>query len=119
MENNSSRGNGGLGSSTAEVAVGGRARRGVRAPTPPREGTEEEQRQVLWMVFSGGRCVRADLVALTDAIELEIFAGTTLRRVLRFLRDTGARNYAARLHTKLNGRGFRERRQSERVFWRR
>src|SRR6185436_21049150 len=57
-------------------------RRVIRATTPPRSGTEEEQRQVLWMVFSEGRCVRADLVALTDAIELEIFAGTTLRRVL-------------------------------------
>jgi hypothetical protein len=92
-------------------------RRVIRAPTPPRSGTKEEQRQVLWMVFSEGRCVRADLVAMTDAVELEIFAGTDLRRVLRFLRDSGARNYAARLRTKLDGWGFRERRKTERVFW--
>jgi hypothetical protein len=103
-------------------AVGGKAQAeeqppAIRAPTPPRGASQEEQRQVLWMVFCEGKCVRADLVALTDAIELEVFAGSELRRVLRFLRDTGARNYATRLLTKLNGRGFRERRQSGRGFW--
>jgi len=69
------------------------------------------------MVFSSGRCVRADLVALTDAVELEIFAGFRLRRILRFLRDAGARNYAERLRAKLTGRGFRERRVLERGYW--
>jgi len=105
------------GAGKAQVAPPPSSRRTVRAPTPPRGGPAEEQRQVLWMVFSAGRCVRTDIVALTDAVELEIFAGTELRRVLRFLRDTGARNYAARLHSKLAGRGFRERRQNERGYW--
>src|SRR5262245_35068298 len=104
---------------TAEVPEAPQLRRVIRADTPPRAGLDEDQREVLWMVFSQGRCVRADLVALTDAIELEVFAGAELRRVLRFLRDAGARTYAARLRAKLEGRGFRERRQSPRVFWQR
>jgi hypothetical protein len=51
------------------------------------------------------------LVALTDAVELEVWADGVLRRRARFLRDTEARKYAERLAGRLTRRGYR--RESE------
>ena len=80
----------------------------IRSPTPPRGPIELDARETLWMLARspGQPIVRADLVALADAVELETFEGGQLRRCLRFLRDTGARRYAERLGERLRARGF-------------
>jgi hypothetical protein len=82
----------------------------IRAPTPPRGPLEIEARQTLWTLArsSGEPMLRADLVGLADAAELETFRSGTLRRRWRFLRDTGARRYAERLRVRLTARGFVE-----------
>ena len=88
----------------------------VRASTPPRHGGETEEREVLWMLSRrGSPSVRADLVAFTDAIELETFTDGTFRRRWRFLRDTTARQYADRLKRRLLSRGFVDRRGDKRT----
>ena len=46
------------------------------------------------------------LVALTDGVELEVWADGTLRRRARFLRDTEARKYSDRLSARLTRRGY-------------
>lgn len=61
---------------------------------------------------------RAELVSLTDAVELEMFSGRRFRRRWRFLRDVAARRYAERVRIRLLARGYRERRGPERTtFW--
>jgi hypothetical protein len=47
-------------------------------------------------------------VALTDGVELEVWADGSLRRRSRFLRDTEARKYSERLATRLERRGYRK-----------
>lgn len=46
------------------------------------------------------------LVALTDGVEVEVWADGVLRRRARFLRDTEARKYSERLAARLASRGF-------------
>jgi hypothetical protein len=58
--------------------------------------------------------IRADLVSLTDAVEIELFQNDKLRRRWRFLTDTAARRWAARLAKRLGRRNFSDRRTSDR-----
>ena len=83
----------------------------IRANTPPRHGAEAEGREVLWLLSRPSSApVRADLVALTDAVELEMFSAGRFRRRWRFLRDVAARRYAERVRVRLVARGFTDRR---------
>jgi len=84
----------------------------IRAPTPPRGGGSDlDACETLWELRHGAtEPIRADLVSLTDAVELEIFRGDKFRRRWRFLTDSAARAYAARLRGRLERRSFRERR---------
>ena len=81
----------------------------IRARTPPRGANLDEHRQTLWVLTRPGiepTTVTAEIIAFTDAVELEICVGSVARPRLRFLRDGTARVYANRLHAKLLGRGF-------------
>lgn len=82
----------------------------IRAQTPPRGPIDTEAREALWTLSppSGEPIIRADLVALADAAELETFCSGTFRRRRRYLRDAGARRYAERLRARLLARGFSE-----------
>jgi hypothetical protein len=81
----------------------------IRAPTPPRGPIKTEARETMWTLErTGAPIVRADLVALADAAELETFCSGELRRRRRYIQDAGARRYAARLRTRLLARGFSE-----------
>jgi hypothetical protein len=94
------------------VNTGGRV---IRESTPPRKGYHAEAREVLWMMLRDTSSpVRAELVGLTDAVELEMFSGDTFRRRWRFLRDTTARRYADRVKARLLARGFEDRRSGDR-----
>ncbi len=55
---------------------------------------------------NAAQTVNLVLVALTDAVEVELYADGTLRRRLRFLRDTEARKYMDRLASRLEARGY-------------
>jgi hypothetical protein len=58
---------------------------------------------------------RAELVALMDGVELEMFSGGRFRRRWRFLRDVAARRYAERVKARLSARGFQDRRSPART----
>jgi hypothetical protein len=58
--------------------------------------------------------VRADLVALTDGVEIELFQNDQLHRRWRFLTDATARRWAARLAKRLSQRNFTDRRNDGR-----
>jgi len=73
---------------------------------PPRRGVFEDARELLEMLRGGNQTVHVMLVALTDAVELEIWADGLLRRRCRFLRDTEARKYAERIVGRLVRRGY-------------
>lgn len=91
----------------------------IRAPTPPRDGSHTDARETLWELRNGdGDPIRVELIALTDGVEIELFRGMAFRRRWRFLTDSAARGYAARLRTRLERRAFRERRNPHRTsFW--
>src|SRR5436190_9653488 len=72
-----------------------------------RAGIHEDGRQNLAMLSSCRQTVNVVLVALTDGVELEVWADGALRRRARFLRDTEARKYSDRLATRLERRGYR------------
>jgi len=77
------------------------------ARTPARGHINEDARQTLAMLSGCNQTVNVVLVALTDGVELEIWADGALRRRSRFLRDTEARKYSDRLATRLARRGYR------------
>jgi hypothetical protein len=82
------------------------------APTVPangRDGIHEEARETLAMLQGCRHTINVVLVALTDGVELEVWADGSLRRRSRFLRDTQARKYSDRLATRLSRRGYRGR----------
>jgi hypothetical protein len=88
----------------------------IRAPTPPRQDGEPEAREVLWMMSrEGSEPIRAELVALMDGIELELFCGGEFRRRWRFIRDIAARRYADRVKARLDTRGYEDRRSGRRT----
>lgn len=83
----------------------------IRADTPPRYDAAPEGREVLWMLSRPSSLpIRAELVALIDGVELEVFSGARFRRRWRFLRDVAARRYARRVRSRLTSRGFTDRR---------
>ena len=89
----------------------------IRAPTPPRGGASSpDARETLWEVRKDiGAPIRAELISLTDAVEVELFRGDVFRRRWRFLTDSAARSYAARVRARLERRSFRERRTPQRT----
>ena len=88
----------------------------VRAPTPPRDGEHQDARETLWELRQDASpAIRADLIAFTDAVEVELFKGGAFRRRWRFLTDFAARAYTTRLRARLEQRAFRERRSDLRA----
>ena len=75
---------------------------------PARDRIDEDARQSLAFLHGCRQTVNMVLVALTDGVELEIWADGTLRRRARFLRDTEARKYSERLTARLERRGYRK-----------
>jgi hypothetical protein len=70
-----------------------------------------DARETLWELRQGTEApIRAELIGLTDAVEVELFRGEMFRRRWRFLTDASARRYAARVRARLERRSFRERR---------
>ena len=74
---------------------------------PARDHIDEDARQSLALLHGSRQTVNVVLVALTDGVELEVWADGALRRRCRFLRDTEARKYSDRLATRLERRGYR------------
>ena len=79
-----------------------------RIRTPSRDQIHEEGREFLAVLHSCAQSVNLVLVALTDGVELEVWADGALRHRSRFLRDTEARKYSDRLASRLIGRGYRK-----------
>jgi len=75
---------------------------------PARDRIDEDGRQSLAFLQGCRQTVNMVLVALTDGVELEIWADGALRRRARFLRDTEARKYSERLAARLERRGYRK-----------
>ena len=71
-----------------------------------RDGFHEEARQTLQIMRGCRQTVNVVLVALSDGVELEVWADGMLRRRARFLRDTEARKYSERLTARLARRGY-------------
>lgn len=71
-----------------------------------RDGIHEDARQTLAVLRGCSQTVNLVLVALTDGVELEVWADGELRRRSRFLRDTEARKYSDRLSGRLTRRGY-------------
>jgi hypothetical protein len=74
--------------------------------SPPRGSFSEDARESLTLVRRDDQTVNVVLVALTDAVELEVWADGKLRRRMRFLRDTEARKYSERISARLVRRGY-------------
>jgi len=74
---------------------------------PARDRIDEDARQTLALLHGDRQTVNMVLVALTDGVELEVWADGALRRRSRFLRDTEARKYSDRLTARLERRGYR------------
>jgi hypothetical protein len=77
-----------------------------RRSSPVRGPFVEDARESLCLVHRHDQTINVDLVALTDGVELEIWADGVLRRRLRFLRDTEARKYSERVAARLTRRGY-------------
>lgn len=60
------------------------------------------------MLRACSQTINMVLVALSDGVELEVWADGSLRRRARFLRDTEARKYSDRLAGRLVRRGYRK-----------
>jgi hypothetical protein len=75
--------------------------------TPARDGIHEEARQMLALLRGCSQTISVVLVALSDGVELEVWADGALRRRSRFLRDGQARKYSERLAHRLRRRGYR------------
>jgi hypothetical protein len=74
---------------------------------PARDRIDEDARQSLALLQGARQTVNVVLVALTDGVELEVWADGALRRRARFLRDSEARKYSDRLASRLERRGYR------------
>ena len=77
-----------------------------RTPIAARTAFHEDGREVLTTLRACNQTITLVLVALTDGIELEVWADGSLRRRSRFLRDTEARKYSERLSVRLSRRGY-------------
>ena len=74
---------------------------------PARDRIDEDARQTLTLLHSEHQTINMVLVALTDGVELEVWADGALRRRSRFLRDTEARKFSDRIAARLERRGYR------------
>jgi hypothetical protein len=74
---------------------------------PSREHIHEDARESLALLRACRQTVNVVLVALTDGVELEVWADGVLRTRSRFLRDTEARKFSERLTARLRRRGYR------------
>jgi hypothetical protein len=96
----------------SEAHSGGRV---IKAPTPPRNGSDQDGCATLWELRNDRSSrIRAELISLTDGVEVEVFRDGIFRRRWRFLTDGAARSHGARLRVRLERRGFCERRTLER-----
>lgn len=81
-----------------------------RSPThalmPARDSIHEEARETVSLLRGCRQTINVVLVALTDGVELEVWADGSLRRRARFLRDSEARKYSERLSARLARRGY-------------
>jgi hypothetical protein len=75
--------------------------------SPSRSVIHEEARETLAMLRACNQTVNLVLVALSDGVELEVWADGVLRNRSRYLRDTQARKYSERLTARLKRRGYR------------
>ena len=75
---------------------------------PSRDTIQEDARETLAIFQGCSQTINVVLVALTDGVELEVWADGLLRRRSRFLRDTQARKYSERLAGRLSRRGYRK-----------
>jgi hypothetical protein len=66
----------------------------------------EDGRQSVALLSRPDQTVHVVLVALTDAVEVEVYGDGSLRRRARFIRDTQARRYVDRLVARLERRGY-------------
>jgi hypothetical protein len=82
--------------------------RRTRVRAQPRIGIHEDGRQSLALLSACSQTINLVLVALSDAVELEVWADGSLRRRSRFLRDTEARKYSDRLASRLLRRGYQK-----------
>jgi hypothetical protein len=71
-----------------------------------RTDISEDARQTIASLMRRDQTVNLVLVALTDGVEVELYADGQLRRRLRFLRDSEARKYMERLAVRLATRGY-------------
>ena len=82
------------------------SKQNLARPSGVRDGIHEDGRQTLAVLRGTHQTVNVVLVALTDGVELEVWADGELRRRSRFLRDTEARKHSDRLATRLARRGY-------------
>lgn len=73
-----------------------------------RDAIHEDGRETVSVLRGCRQTIDVVLVALTDGVELEVWADGALRRRARFLRDTEARKYSERLSARLTRRGYRK-----------
>jgi len=78
-------------------------------PAAHRRHIHEDGRETLAIFQTCNQTIHVVLVALTDGVELEVWADGLLRRRSRFLRDTEARKQSHRLAARLARRGYRRR----------
>ena len=78
---------------------------GRRPHASARTTIHEDGRETLARLRGCAQTVNLVLVALTDGVELEVWADGSLRRRSRFLRDTEARKYSDRMAGRLIRRG--------------
>jgi hypothetical protein len=88
------------------------SRRPFRDRAPRRGTVSEDGRESIALLHRADQTVNVVLVALTDAVEVELYADGSLRRRLRFLRDSEARKYTDRLASRLRLRGYALERRS-------
>jgi hypothetical protein len=63
----------------------------THARMPSRDGIHEEARETVSLLRGCRQTINVVLVALSDGVELEVWADGSLRRRARFLRDSEAR----------------------------
>ena len=74
------------------------------------------EREVLWLLWrQGSPPVRATVIALPDAVELEVQFGEAAEGRWRFVRVAAALGHAAKLRQQLEDDGFRDRRATSRL----
>ena len=76
-------------------------------PATRHSDIHEDGRETVAVLRGCNQTINLVLVALTDGVELEVWADGRLRRRSRFLRDAQARKQSQRLMARLTRRGYR------------